>query len=152
MTAEGAAGDSQAADVLLRYARAIDQRRWDELASCFAPEVWVDAAALNGRPPERVPADELVARIRRFQMRFSATMHYVSNVETSPGGEGGGVDVRAAYRARHVHGPAKAGAWVEDGGWYRHRMTATDERLVIDRYAIDVVWVDGRADLLRVEA
>jgi SnoaL-like domain len=60
-------------DVLLRYARGVDRRDLDLVASCFLPDASYEGALASG-----TIADAL-ARLRDRLARYDSTMHFIGN-------------------------------------------------------------------------
>lgn len=60
-------------DVLLRYARGVDRRDLDLVASCFTPDAIYEGALARG-----TIADALV-RLRDRMARYDSTMHFIGN-------------------------------------------------------------------------
>jgi ketosteroid isomerase-like protein len=60
-------------DVMLRYARGVDRRDLDLVASCFTPDASYEGALARG-----TIADAL-ARLRDSMARYDSTMHFVGN-------------------------------------------------------------------------
>lgn len=60
-------------DVLLRYARGVDRRDLDLVASCFTPDATYEGALARG-----TIADAL-ARLRDRMARYDSTMHFIGN-------------------------------------------------------------------------
>jgi len=58
-------------DVIQRYSRAVDQRDWDEVASCFTPDAYADYGLIQGG------VEEVVRWIRQGVEAFDKTMHFI---------------------------------------------------------------------------
>jgi len=61
-------------DVILRYARGIDRRDWELVASCFVPGAIADYLFVPAAPIEQV-----IPAIRNALARFASTMHTMGN-------------------------------------------------------------------------
>ena len=60
-------------DVLLRYARSVDRRDLDLVASCFVPGAAYDGALGQGT------VETALARLRDTLPRYASTMHFIGN-------------------------------------------------------------------------
>ena len=58
-------------DLFQRYSRALDQRDWDEVVSCFTPDAYADYGLIEGG------VDEVVRWIRQGVAVFDKTMHFI---------------------------------------------------------------------------
>jgi 3-phenylpropionate/cinnamic acid dioxygenase small subunit len=61
-------------EVLLRYARGVDRRDIDLVASCFTPEAAYDGALARG------DIRQALARLREAMDRYASTMHFLGNM------------------------------------------------------------------------
>jgi SnoaL-like domain len=59
--------------VMLRYARGVDDRDWDQVRSCFAPEASVQGTGFSGA------RDEYLERLLPGVERYGVTMHTIGN-------------------------------------------------------------------------
>ena len=59
------------ADLILRYARAVDRKDWDQVRACFAPDAYVDYGRFQGG------AVEVFGNIRKAFKVFEHTMHFM---------------------------------------------------------------------------
>jgi 3-phenylpropionate/cinnamic acid dioxygenase small subunit len=59
--------------LVVRYAHAVDQRAWDEVAGCFTPDATADYAWFSGSLADLLP------KIRAGLEGFDMTMHFVGN-------------------------------------------------------------------------
>lgn len=66
-------------DVLDGIDAAVDAKDWKRCRAYFTDQVHVDFAALEGGPPARIPADDLVAAWRRNLFAEKASFHSRSN-------------------------------------------------------------------------
>lgn len=60
-------------DVMLRYARGVDRKDLDLVASCFLPDAAYEGALAHGT------ITEALARLRTSMARYESTMHFVGN-------------------------------------------------------------------------
>jgi 3-phenylpropionate/cinnamic acid dioxygenase small subunit len=59
--------------VMLRYARGVDDRDWEQVRGCFAPDAFIAGTAHSG------PRDEYLERLIAGVERYGATMHTIGN-------------------------------------------------------------------------
>lgn len=88
-------------DTLVDLVHAIDRLDWDGVRAAFADELDLDYTSLSGGEPERLAADELVARWRALLPGFDSTQHLLGPVRERTGGEAGSAEVEAHVRAYH---------------------------------------------------
>jgi SnoaL-like domain len=69
-------------DVLTRMLHAIDRLDWAAVRDSFTEQVATDYTSLWGGDPEKLPADELIARWRGFVSGFAATQHHIGPLVT----------------------------------------------------------------------
>ena len=67
------------ADLLVRYAEAIDRRDWELLRSCFTDDCEVDYGAIG----RWSGADEITEWMRKTHDPLGHTLHRISNVSVS---------------------------------------------------------------------
>ena len=66
-------------DTILDIFIGVDSHDWERCKSAMVPEPFVDYSSLNGNPPAKVKATDLVGGWAVFLPKFKATMHYVTN-------------------------------------------------------------------------
>ena len=60
-------------DVMLRYARGVDDRDWERVRSCFAPDAFIAGTGHSG------VRDEYLEQLFVGVARFGVTMHTIGN-------------------------------------------------------------------------
>ena len=128
-------------DATTRMATAADDRDWSGLRACFAGEIELDYTSLAGGAPERVAADELVARWRRTLGGFEATQHLVANHLVDLAGDE--ATCTASFQATHLL-PTDHGAplWTL-GGTYRYGLRRAEGGWRIHAVTMTATWADG---------
>jgi hypothetical protein len=81
-----------AADDVVRFFHAVDDRDWQAVRAGLADEVGVDYSSLFGGGPERLAADELVARWRGLLPGFDGTQHLLGPLVITAAGDDATVD------------------------------------------------------------
>jgi hypothetical protein len=89
-----------AADAVVRFFHAVDDRDWPVVRAGLADPVTADYSSLFGGPPEQLPADELVARWQGLLPGFDGTQHLLGPLVITVTGNDASVDanVRAYHR------------------------------------------------------
>jgi hypothetical protein len=59
--------------VLVVYARALDERNWELLKSCFTPDAVIEGSI------DTLKIDLALARTQRLAVQYARTMHYLTN-------------------------------------------------------------------------
>ena len=59
--------------VMLRYARGVDDRDWTQVDACFAPDASMEGTGFSG------PRDEYLERLVAGVERYGVTMHTIGN-------------------------------------------------------------------------
>jgi 3-phenylpropionate/cinnamic acid dioxygenase small subunit len=114
------------ADVLVRYATAIDRKDWVLFRTCFTDDCAADYGAIglwHG-------VDEITEWMAQVHDACGHTMHRITNVAVSTG-VGDGVAARSYVEAL-VLGPDN-GAGVRGVGWYDDELVPTDDGWKIAR-------------------
>jgi 3-phenylpropionate/cinnamic acid dioxygenase small subunit len=120
------------ADVLVRYATAIDQKDWTQFRTCFTDDCEADYGAIGVWRS----VDEITEWMAQVHDACGHTMHRISNVAVSPG-DGDGVVARC-YVDALVLGPDN-GAGVRAAGWYDDELVRTDDGWRITRRRFTLV-------------
>jgi hypothetical protein len=89
-----------AADDVVRFFHAVDDRDWPAVRAGLAETVTTDYSSLFGGEPERLAADELVARWQGLLPGFDGTQHLLGPLVITITGNDATVDanVRAYHR------------------------------------------------------
>jgi hypothetical protein len=132
-------------DLLVRYARVIDSRRWAELGTVFTPDATLDyrsAGGIRGQFPE---VSEWLATVLPF---FTWTQHLVLNaaVDLTPG---------ADTATSHADFSNPNGAVVDGqpwlfvvGGAYHDRLVRTQDGWRISHRVEETIWWDNPMPVL----
>jgi hypothetical protein len=88
-----------AADDVVRFFHAVDDRDWPAVRAGLTDEVTADYTSLFGGAPERLAADELVARWQGLLPGFDGTQHVLGPLVITATGDDATVD--ANVRAYH---------------------------------------------------
>ena len=138
-------------DLVVRYARALDARDWDLLASCFVPEATYSYP--NGGSSSRA---EIVERCTRALTRLDASQHLLGNIEITVDGDSASTIVY--FQAQHVLTGTPGGDCFIIAGSYRDTLRRTSDGWRITHRAQEYHWMDGnpgvvaRPDSLSVKA
>jgi ketosteroid isomerase-like protein len=124
-------------ELLLRFARALDERDWEGYAALYADD---GVLQLPWGPPR--PREGLAQDTEANLGRFHATQHISSNHQIAV--EGDEATSRSYLQAVHVSDPeATDGHWTL-GGWYDCSYRRTPDGWRFTRVAITPVWQTGR--------
>jgi len=134
-------------DLSLRYAEAIDHRRWDDLVEVFAPQVHVDFSSFSNAPasPEPVDGAQWVSVVRRTIDGFTSTQHLIANQRIS---FDSATEARytAYVQAQHWMNRDR---WYLVGGSYDNRAVCLDGRWRLSAITFNQTWDAGDRGLLR---
>ena len=81
-----------AADDVVRFFHAVDDRDWQAVRAGLADEVMVDYSSLFGGAPEQLAADVLVARWQGLLPGFDGTQHLLGPLVVAANGDDATVD------------------------------------------------------------
>ena len=123
-------------DLVVRYARALDTRNWDLLASCFVPDAVYQYP--NGRSNS---AAEVVQRCSNALTRLDATQHLLGNIEICLDGDTASTIVY--FQAQHFLAGTPGGDTFIIAGTYRDRVVRTSQGWRIAQRDQDYTWMDG---------
>jgi len=118
---------TEVADLLHRYARAIDTGRLEEFDQVFLPDATMDF----GPRGVREGREAIRAFIREALARYDVVQHYISNITE---GEG---EAACYFLAWHLKGDKPP---FIVGGEYRDRLVATDAGPRIAHRTLDWRW------------
>jgi 3-phenylpropionate/cinnamic acid dioxygenase small subunit len=124
------------ADLLARYARALDQRDWDALAACFVP---IARYVHPGGVLEGV--DAIVDRCRSALEPLTASQHLLGTVLVEIDGDEGRAS--SCFQAQHVRTGTPGGDLFTIGGSYADRVVRTPEGWRIAEREQTYTWMDG---------
>jgi len=131
--------------LLTRYGTALDDRDWERLRSCFAPDAVADYG--TGSPFEGYPAIE--ALCRGMLEPLDASHHMIGNHEIELAGDA--ATSRCYVRAQHLRKGCPGGILLEVGGYYRDQLRRAAEGWQIQHRQLVVTWRDGNAAVLTPE-
>lgn len=131
------------ADLMARFAHALDRCDWAAYRSVFADEIELDYSSWRAGSVGRWAADEWVARAGQLFPGLAGTQHALTNVHVEPGEQPGTARVVASVRADH--------AIVVDGetrmftlyGYYDDRVVHGMDGWKIDGKRLVVEWATG---------
>ncbi len=123
------------ADLLTRYARAVDTRDWTLYRQVFTPSAHIDYRSAGGIAGD---VETVAAWLEQTLAGFDMTQHLISNLEVHVDGD------EARVRAMFFN-PMRTsdGTRFTCGGWYDHDLVRTDAGWRSRRLVEDAVWFDG---------
>ncbi len=124
------------ADLLTRYAKAVDERDWDLWKSVFTADATIDYTSAGGIAGD---VETVAAWLAKTMAMFEASQHLVSNIEVTMS------DDEATVRAMFFN-PMKFaddGGFFTTGGWYNHTMVRTCDGWKSRRLVEESSWFDG---------
>lgn len=124
-------------ELLYRYARGVDCKDWELLASVFTPDARLDYTSVSGPAG---PRDEVVAWLERSLTAVPMTQHFITNIEIEL--EGDRAKVRAMfYNPMQLPGMADLSFC---GGNYHHDVVRTPEGWKSERLVEVNMWFANR--------
>lgn len=133
---------SEVADLLARYAIALDTRDWELLARCFTP----DATYRFAHTGDVTGAAEIVAVCRRSLEPLDASQHLVGAASIEVDGDR--ARSRCPFQAQHVRGGLDGGRLYVVAGTYLDELLRTEHGWRIERRELQRVWTDGNPAVL----
>jgi 3-phenylpropionate/cinnamic acid dioxygenase small subunit len=118
--------------VMLRYARGVDDRDWEQVTGCFAPDAYV---AGTGHSGER---DEYLATLVTGVSRYGVTMHSIANQVVEVDGDSASSETDLV--ARHFADDEGKEESLVMGVRYHDRLRRDGERWVITRRDVRRLW------------
>ncbi|WP_214416254.1 nuclear transport factor 2 family protein [Sphaerisporangium fuscum] len=114
------------ADVLARYAYAVDSGDWDRLDSVFTEDALIDYTSAGGVRGRRDEAKAWLADVLRH---WPGRLHLIGVMSVTFDGDGDEAAVSAAFAdtlapSREAIAADTSGL-IQGGGWYHHRMVRT---------------------------
>jgi hypothetical protein len=131
--------DRQAiADVLIRYATALDSRDWQLLTTCFTENGITDYQELGGinEGPEAI-----IATCHGALSGLDASQHLIANIVVELDGDR--AQASCYFQAQHVYAGAEGGDNFLVGGTYRDRLVRTGDGWRIEHRTLEPTWQDG---------
>jgi 3-phenylpropionate/cinnamic acid dioxygenase small subunit len=129
-------------DVGVRYARALDQRDWDLLRSCFVPDATFDYDGID--PFHGI--DALIAVCRGALDALDASQHLLGNHAVEVDGD----EARSEcyLQAQHIRSGTPGGDAYIVAGTYRDRLRRGPDGWKITDRRLAVSWTDGNRAVL----
>jgi ketosteroid isomerase-like protein len=119
-------------DVILRYARGVDRRDLDLVASCFLPDALYEGAMAHGA------IGDALAALRDRMTRYDATMHFIGNQLIDITGDAASSETYAvAYHRLTENGDAKL---FSVGVRYCDELIRDRDQWRIRRRVVTTVW------------
>jgi 3-phenylpropionate/cinnamic acid dioxygenase small subunit len=126
------------AELLVRYAGALDRRDWALLESCFTADATVDYGRLGGR---QQGYSEIERTVRRALNSLDATQHLVSNFDIQIYGDR--ATAACQLRAGHYLKGVPDGDVVTVVGSYHDQLVRTDLGWRISHRRLQPAWIEG---------
>ncbi|ONH28010.1 nuclear transport factor 2 family protein [Pseudofrankia asymbiotica] len=125
-----------------RYARAIDSKDYDALATLFTPTATFDYNHADG---EQHALESWLAGTRRLE-QLDGTQHFFTNHEFDIDGDA----ARGQFNmiAQHVRRGLPGGSLLMIGGIYRDTYVRTDGRWLVATRSHEAKWATGNHDVL----
>ena len=121
------------AELLARYARAVDTKDWALWKTVFTPDAHLDYTSATSSIGSR---DEVAAWMERSLSAVPMTQHFISNVEIELDGDR--AEVRAMfYNPMHLPGMAEMSYC---GGYYHHDMVRTPDGWKSQKLVEENMW------------
>ncbi|MDV7354272.1 nuclear transport factor 2 family protein [Rhodococcus oxybenzonivorans] len=124
---------AEIAELMYRYARAVDTKDWALLTSVFTEDAHLDYSSV-GYPPG--PRDEVVALLRDALTQVPLTQHFVTNIEIDL--DGATAKVRAMF-FNPMQLPGVSGM-TYCGGNYHHEVVRTPDGWRSARLREESLW------------
>jgi hypothetical protein len=134
-------------DLTIRYAWAIDERRYGDLRHVFTPDAW---ALLGGT--ECDGREAIIDRIDRALTRLDASQHLLGNHQVTVAPDGATATARCSFQAQHLKRGTLGGDNVIIAGRYEDELRRTDDGWRITRRHLIVDWTDGNPAVTRRES
>lgn len=129
--------------LLKRYARALDQKDWELLATCFVP----DAVALYGEAIGRVEGVDAIAGACRVALeKLDSSHHLLGNEEIEIDGDS--ARARSYIHAQHTKAGTPGGDNFTIGGVYVDEIVRTPDGWRIRARELKMLWQDGNPAVL----
>jgi 3-phenylpropionate/cinnamic acid dioxygenase small subunit len=130
---------AQIADVLIRYATAIDSKDWPLLRSCWTDEIDVDYGDLG----HFAAAEALTDLMRQIHDGMGPTYHRMTNFVINA--EGDRATARSYVHALLMAIPDDSASWVEALGHYDDELVRTPDGWRISRRTTHIARVQAGA-------
>lgn len=130
-------------DLLNAYGGALDERDWDALAACFAPDGVADYGPELG---VHHGGAAVAALCRGVLGSLSSTQHVITNHRIDLRGDE--ADVRCHVVAQHTRAGVPGGENYTIGGSYRVSAARVGDAWRIRRLVLEMRWREGNAAVL----
>ncbi len=137
---------AEIADVVHRYATAIDQRDWALMSDVFTVDMVADFRSFGVREVFEGPAAEWVALVASTIDGCDATQHMMTNLVHDIRGDA--ATCTAYMRAEHFLINHRGDDSYTVGGYYTHELVRTDAGWRIAKYTLNVTWSRGNRHVL----
>jgi 3-phenylpropionate/cinnamic acid dioxygenase small subunit len=124
-------------DVMLRYGRALDDRDWAKLKTCFTP----DAKAIYGELGFQDGNDAIIQTCRGALEPLDSSQHIITNHEIEI--DGNAAHARSYLHAQHTKNGTPGGDNFTIGGTYIDDLVKTPDGWKIRQKELVFVWQDG---------
>jgi 3-phenylpropionate/cinnamic acid dioxygenase small subunit len=124
-------------DLLLRYGRALDDRDWAKLKTCFTP----DAKAIYGELGFQDGRDAIIQTCRGALEILDSSQHIITNHEIEI--DGNAAHARSYLHAQHTKNGTQGGDNFTIGGTYIDDLVKTPDGWRIRQKELVFVWQDG---------
>lgn len=134
--------EREIARLCYRYARALDDRDWEQLRSCFLPDAVAEYEGL-----ERCEGYEVIEQLCRGALaRLTRSQHLIGNVY--PAVDGDRATAECYLQAQHVLAGTPGGETFIIAGRYSDELVRTDEGWRIARRRLETWWTSGNPAVL----
>jgi hypothetical protein len=139
-------------DLIAGWFLEIDRRHWVAVRAALTDEVDTDYSSLFGGTPERIPADDLVARWRSLLPGFDATQHFLGPIaQTEETARDTDLVVELAVRAYHrLVGASDGGDLWLVAGWYRLTLIPAGTGWQIRGIVLETAYEEGNRALVEL--
>ncbi|MGP3534190.1 nuclear transport factor 2 family protein [Microbacterium sp. RD1] len=134
---------AEIADLLGRYAFAIDRLRWDDFLSCFAEEVEVNLIRTGGW--RTMKSSELARVVEKVFTSYTATQHISANPQIAI--EGDRAVAWSTLNATHYLRDATGDPWHQQVGYYEYTLARLGAGWRIVRMQQIVHWQRGNQQI-----
>jgi 3-phenylpropionate/cinnamic acid dioxygenase small subunit len=130
-------------DLLLRYGRALDDRDWEKLRTCFTP----DAKAIYGEDPGLRDGYEAIEQTCRSALEpLDSSQHIITNHEIEINGNV--AHSRSCMHAQHTKNGISGGDNFTLGGTYIDDLVKTPDGWKIRQKHLVLIWQEGNMAVL----
>lgn len=125
-------------DLLIRYGRALDDRDWEKLETCFLP----DAVAIYGEEFPPCEGFKAILETVRFALeKLDGSQHIITNHEMKIDGDT--AHTHCYLHAQHKREGTPGGDYLTIGGSYIDEIVKTPDGWKIKKRHLKVTWQEG---------